>query len=160
MSLGIYNWLGKEGSEMAFNPDIVVTESGSSHVLLIVEAKTNASSSQSEPQLKRYMWEMSCPTGLFVSPRSIVLYRNLFTGYSDDSVKKLGEFASPRSWRVFERRGSDTEFETRVQSWLEKLRNDVEEPDVPQETREALSEYVVPSLINGEIHAAGPRLAM
>jgi hypothetical protein len=143
---------------MAFNPDIVVTESGSSHVLLIIEAKTNASSSQSEPQLKRYMWEMSCPTGLLVSPRSIVLYRNLFTGYSDDSVKKLGEFASPQSWRVFERRKSGAEFETRVQSWLEKLRKDVKEPDLPQETREALSEYVVPSLINGEIHAAGPRL--
>jgi hypothetical protein len=143
---------------MAFNPDIVVTESGSSHVLLIVEAKTNASSSQSEPQLKRYMWEMSCPTGLFVSPTSIVLYRNVFTGYSDDSVKKLGEFTPPQSWRYFERLNSAAEFETHVQIWLEKLRNDFTEPGVPQETREALSEYVVPSLINGEIHAAGPRL--
>jgi hypothetical protein len=143
---------------MAFNPDIVVIESGSSHVLLIVEAKTNASSSQSETQLKRYMWEMSCPIGLFVSPRSIVLYRNLFTGYSDDSVKKLGEFASPKSWRVFERPKSGAEFETRVQNWLEKLRKDAKEPDVPEEAREALSEYVVPSLLNGEIHAAGPRL--
>jgi hypothetical protein len=65
-----------------------------------------------------------------------------------------------RAGGFFERRGSGTEFETRVQGWLEKLRNDVKEPDVPQETREALSEYVVPSLINGEIHAAGPRLAM
>jgi hypothetical protein len=145
--------------DMAFNPDIVVTESGSSHVLLIVEAKTSASSLQSELQLKRYMWEMSCPTGLFVSPRSIVLYRNLFTGYSDDSVKRLGEFASPESWRVYEGSSSGgAEFETRVQSWLEKLRKDVREPDVPRETREALAEYVVPSFIDGEIHAAGPRL--
>jgi len=144
---------------MAFNPDIVVTESGSSHVLLIVEAKTNAPSSQSESELKRYMWEMSCPTGLFVSPRHIVLYRNVFTGYSDDSVKKLGEFVSPQSWRAFERRKSGIEFETRVQSWLETLKRDGKEPDLPQETREALSEYVVPSLMNGEIHAAGPRLA-
>jgi hypothetical protein len=143
---------------MAFNPDIVVTESGSSHVLLIVEAKTNAPSSQSESQLKRYMWEMSCPTGLFVSPRSIVLYRNVFTGYSDDSVKKLGEFTPPQSWRTFERLTSAAEFETHVQIWLEKLRKDVKEPGVSQETSEALSEYVVPSLINGEIHAAGPRL--
>jgi hypothetical protein len=142
---------------MAFNPDIVVTEPGSSHVLLIVEVKTNASSSQSEPQLKRYLWEMSCPVGLFVSPRSIVLYRNLFTSYSDDSVKKVGEFTSPKSWRAFERPQSGAEFETRVQIWLEKLRQDVKEPEVPQETWDALSEYVVPSLINGEIHAAGPR---
>jgi hypothetical protein len=143
---------------MAFNPDIVVTESGSSHMLLIVEAKKNASSSQSEKQLKRYMWEMNCPTGLFVSPRTIVLYRNLFTGYSDDSVKKLGEFASPKSWRIFETPKSGAEFETRVQTWLEKLRTDVGESDVPHETRKALWEYIVPSLISGEIHAAGPRL--
>ncbi|MGA3227880.1 MAG: hypothetical protein ABSC65_29215, partial [Acidobacteriaceae bacterium] len=70
----------------------------------------------------------------------------------------LGEFASPKSWLVFERPQSGAEFETLVQSWLEKLGKDVKEPDAPRETREALSEYVVPSLINGEIHAAGPRL--
>jgi hypothetical protein len=104
----------KQESEMAFNADILVTESGSSHELLLVEVKTNASSSQSEPQLKRYLWEMSCPIGLFVSPRSIVLYRNLFTSYSDDCVKKVGEFASPKTWRVFERPQSGAEFETRV----------------------------------------------
>jgi hypothetical protein len=143
---------------MPFNPDIVVTEPGSSRVLLIVEAKTNASSSLSEPQLKRYMWEMSCPIGLFVSPRIIVLYRNWFTGYSDDSIKKLGEFASPSSWSVFARSKSGTEFETRVQSWLEKLSKDAGEADMPRETTEALREFVVPSLMSGEIHAAGPRL--
>ncbi len=143
---------------MPFNPDIVVTEPGSSRMLLIVEAKTNAPSSQSEPALKRYMWEMGCPIGLFVSPRIIVLYRNWFTGYSDDSIKKLGEFPSPHSWSVFERPKSGAEFETRVQSWLETLRKDAKEADIPQETSEALSEYVMPSLISGEIHAAGPRL--
>ena len=146
------------GTDMPFNPDIVVTEPGSSHVLLIVEAKTNASPSQSEPKLKRYMWEMSCPVGLFVSPRIIILYRNRFTGYSDDSIHKLCEFPSPHRWSSFEGRKSGAEFGTLVQSWLEKLRKNPKAAEVPQETREALAEYVVPSLINGEIHAAGPRL--
>jgi hypothetical protein len=91
---------------MAFNPDIVVTEPGSADVLLIVEAKTTSSWSQSEPKLKQYMWERNCPVGLFASPRTIVLYRNRFTGYSDDSVQKLGEYPSPRSWITFEKRNS------------------------------------------------------
>lgn len=142
---------------MPFNPDIVVTEPGSSQVLLIVEAKTSDSVRQSEPLLKKYMWEMSCPMGLYVSPRNIVLYRNWFTGYSDESIQKLGEFASPDSWRMFERSRSGPEFETQVQDWLERLRNDSKAADVSSQTNAALSEYVIPTLMSGEIHAAGPR---
>jgi hypothetical protein len=144
---------------MPFNPDIVVTEPGSSHVLLIVEAKTSALASQSEPKLKRYMWEMSCPVGLFASPRSLVLYRNSFTGYSDDSIQNVGEFPSPRSWSAFSDNMSGAEFESRVQSWLESLRKNVKLADVSPDAREALTEYILPSLVNGEIHAAGPRVA-
>jgi hypothetical protein len=143
---------------MPFSPDIVVTEPGSSHVLLIVEAKTNEAPAQTEAKLKQYMWEMSCPVGLFASPRIIVLYRNRFTGYSNESVQKLGEFPSPPSWSVFEGHKS-TEFETRVQNWLEKLSKNAKTAEIPKETREALWEYVLPSLMSGEIHAAGPRLA-
>jgi hypothetical protein len=143
---------------MPFNPDIVVIEPGSSHVLLIVEAKTKAPASQSEPKLKQYMWEMSCPVGLFVSPRRIAIYLNRFTGYSDESVHKLGEYPSPPSWNSFEVRGTEVEFESRVQSWLERLRKHSSESDIPPATIDAFSEYVIPNLVSGEIHAAGPRL--
>ena len=148
----------KEERNVPFNPDIVVTEPGSSHVLVIIEAKIGGSKPESEAQLKRYMWEMSCPTGLLVSPRSMALFRNWFTDYSSDSIKKLGEYPSPRSWGHLADRKSGAEFETRVQNWLESLRKGVGAGELPQETREALSEYVLPSLMNGEIHAAGPRL--
>jgi hypothetical protein len=144
---------------MSFNPDIVVTEPGSSHVLLIVEAKTNTPASQSEPKLKQYMWEMSCPVGLFVSPRAIILYLNRFTAYSEESVLRIGQYPSPPSWKVFEQRGSEAAFETRVQSWLEDIRRSAKASEIPLATKDALSEYVLPSLLNGEIHAAGPRLA-
>ena len=143
---------------MPFKPDIVVTEPASSHVLLLVEVKTTPSWLQSEAQLKRYMWEIGCPVGLFASPQSVVLYRNVFTGFSDDSVQKLGEYPSPHSWSGFENQGSEAEFATRVQSWLESLIKTAKPPDVPQETKDALSEYVLPSLLHGEIHAAGPRI--
>ena len=145
---------------MPFNPDIVVTEPGSSHVLLIVEAKTSAPPRESEPNLKRYMWEMSCPAGLLVSPRVIVLFRNRFTGYSEDSIEKLGEYPPPSSWRTFEQRQSGFEFEARVQGWLEKLGENVKAPDLPKETRDVLAEYILPSVLNGEIHAAGRRVAI
>ncbi len=143
---------------MPFNPDIVVTEPGSSQVLVIIEAKVSGSEPESESQLKRYMWEMSCPTGLLVSPKSIALFRNWFTNYSSDSIEKLGEYPSPRSWRLLADRKSGAEFETRVQNWLESLRKGTGAAELPPETRDALSEYVLPSLMNGEIHAAGPRL--
>jgi len=145
---------------MPFNPDIVVTEPGSSRVLLIVEAKTNAPPTKSEPSLKRYMWEMSCPVGLLVTPRIIALYRNRFTGYSDDSIEKLGEYPSPGSWKEFEKRPTGFEFESRVQGWLEKIERNVKARELPQETRDALSEYVLPTVLNGEIHAASPRVAI
>jgi hypothetical protein len=145
---------------MPFNPDIVITEPGSSHVLLIVEAKANTSSEQSESSLKRYMWEMSCPLGLLVSPHSILMYRNRFTGYSEDSIHKLGEFPSPSSWSAPGKRNLGVEFEARVQAWLENLGRNIKAPELSQPTRQALSEHVLPIVENGEIHAAGRRIAI
>src|ERR1700724_3501786 len=124
---------------MPFHADIVVTEPESSRVLLIVEVKTNESHGRSEAQLKKYMWEMSCPVGLFASPRTIVLYRNSFTGYSNDSIQKLGEFPAPRNWSAFEGYRSG-EFETYVQTWLEKLSKNGNAAEIPKEHKEASSE--------------------
>jgi hypothetical protein len=144
-------------TKVPFDPDIVVTESGSSHVLLIVEAKIRESASKSEPQLRHYMWEMSCPVGLLVSPRTIVLYRNLFTGYSDDSIEKVGAFRAPSSWTVYEGRNAGIEFERRVQSWLESLK-DERNAELAPEALEAFAEFVTPYLLHGEVRAAGPRM--
>lgn len=142
---------------MPFDPDIVVTEPSSSHVLLIVEAKTRESIPESENQLRHYMWEMSCPVGLLVSPQRIILYRNLFTGYSDDSVQRVGAYSAPSSWSDYAGRNAGIEFERRVQSWLEGLKN--EKPsELTREAAGAFEQFVIPGLLQGEIHAAGPRL--
>jgi hypothetical protein len=146
-----------EGTRMPFDPDIVVTEPGSSHVLLIVEAKTIESVSESEKQLRRYMWEMSCPVGLLVSPRRIILYRNLFTGYSDDSVERVGAYSAPSSWKDYVGPNAGVEFERRVQSWLEGLKNE-RTSELAGEAAGAFEQFVIPGLLQGEIHAAGPRL--
>lgn len=142
---------------MPFDPDIVVTEPGSSHVLLIVEAKTRESESESEPQLRHYMWEMGCPVGLLVSPLKIVLYRNLFTGYSDESVERVGAYPAPSGWSGYAGRNAGIEFERRVQSWLEGLKNE-KTSELTDAAADAFEQLVIPGLLQGEIHAAGPRL--
>ena len=142
---------------MPFYPDIVVTELGSSHSLLVVEAKVGKATDDSEAQLRHYMWEMGCPVGLLVTPSEIFLYRNLFTGYSNDSIEKVGAFPAPSVWSEYGGRGSEPEFERRVQSWLEGLTKGP--ADLSQEAVDALQQLVVPSLLQGDIHAAGPRMA-
>jgi hypothetical protein len=143
---------------MAFKPDILVTEAGSCLVLLIVETKPILDLRESDSQLKRYMWEISSPVGLLVFPRHLHIYRNRFTGYSDDSVQLIGTFPAPKAWQVFEERKSGFEFEIAVQRWLEEIQTNPALAQVPRETREALAEYILPSLISGEIQAAGPRV--
>jgi hypothetical protein len=143
---------------MPFKPDILVTQSDSSLVLLIVETKLYQDPSDSGSQLKRYMWEMSCPLGIIASPRRLWIYRNRFTGYSDDSVEQIGSFAGPAKWIDFEKRNSETEFEIEVQRWLELLQVNPDSAQVSPDTRLALSESVLPALIGGQIQAAGPRL--
>jgi len=142
---------------MLFDPGIVVTEPGSSHVLLIVEAKAGGSETTSEPQLRNYIWEMGCPVGLLVSPSKIVLYRNLFTGYSDESVERVGAYPAPLGWSRYADRNCGIEFESRVQSWLEGLKND-RASELTDEAAGAFEQFVISGLLQGEIHAAGPRL--
>lgn len=142
---------------MPFDPDIVVTQRDSCAPLLIAEAKVHEDVAGSESQLKQYMWEMSCPVGLLVFPHRLFVYRNDFTGYSDDSVRRFGPFTTPEDWRAFEHNGSESAFERTVQHWLERIQFNVGAADVPKSTRAALSEHVLPSLINGEIHAARRR---
>jgi hypothetical protein len=145
-------------TRVPFDPDIVVTDPDSSHVLLIVEAKVRESMSESEPRLQHYMWEMSCPVGLLASPQTIVLYRNLFTGYSNDSIEKIGTFQSPSSWSFYEGPNAGVEFERRVQSWLEGLKNE-RTSELSSEAAEAFAEFVIPYLLQGEVRAAGPRMS-
>lgn len=142
---------------MPFDPDIVVTQRDSYATLLIAEAKLHEDVAGSESQLKKYMWEMSCPVGLLVFPHRLFIYRNQYTGYSDDSVRRFGPFETPEYWRSFERDKSESAFERTVQHWLERIQINIAAADVPQAARAALSEHVLPSLINGEIHAARRR---
>ncbi len=88
----------------------------------------------------------------------IILYRNLFTGYSDDSIERVGSYPAPSSWSRGGGRNAGIEFERRVQSWLEGLKNE-KTSELTDEAAGAFEQFVIPGLLQGEIHAAGPRLA-
>jgi len=81
------------------------------------------------------MLHMRCPTGLFVTPDAIVVYRDTYTAHSEKSVERVGLFPAPKTWTVFKvphhgselRSARDTHLEARfeetVKSWLEQVRD-------------------------------------
>jgi hypothetical protein len=155
--------------DMDFEPDIIVSEEGSPRRRMVVEAKLSlASLQQAESILKRYMLGMGVPLGLIVSPKRIVTYRYSFTSFSEDSIKLLGEFDVPRT--LFPSNAdrppsrdtaSSSEqgfvFQREVQAWLEELASTHVVRDFSPAAREALVEHVLPALVGGVVHAAGPR---
>lgn len=107
-----------------------------------------------EHDLKGYMVGMQCPVGLVITPERMWLYRDSYTARSPESIQREGEFDASPLWR--ETPPSHPEqFETFVQRWLEHLAYRL--PEAPKELREALREYVLPAVTNGEVRAAHPR---
>jgi hypothetical protein len=139
---------------MAFQPDIlIITPDG---ITLVVEAKVTLPNLEGvEEDLKQYMVGMQCPTGLLITPKRMWLYRDSYTTLSPQSVQRVGEFSLTRLWdQPPPLQGS--QFEMFVQRWLEDLPKQPAK-EVPDELREALRDYVLPAVTNGEVRAAHPR---
>jgi hypothetical protein len=139
---------------MAFQPDIlIITPDG---ITLVVEAKVTLPNLEGvEEDLKQYMVGMQCPTGLLITPKRMWLYRDSYTTRSPQSVQRVGEFSLTRLWdQPPPLQGS--QFEMFVQRWLEDLPKQPAK-EVPDELREALRDYVLPAVTNGEVRAAHPR---
>jgi hypothetical protein len=138
---------------MAFQPDIIVTTSDG--VSLVVEAKvTLPNLERTEEGLKQYMVGMQCPVGILITPERMWLYRDSYTSRSPESVEFFGEFNLESLWQ--QPPPSQGAFETFVQLWLEDL---AWQPikELPDPLREALREYVLPAVTNGDVRAAHPR---
>lgn len=155
--------------DMNFEPDIIVSEEGSPRFRIVVEAKLSLDDlERAESTLKRYMLGMGVPLGLIVSPRRLVIYRDSFTSFSDDSVKRIGAFDIPLNLfpsnvnRPAPRNtvpSSEQEFafQRDVQAWLEEIASTHVIRDFSPDGREALTEHVLPALVGGVVRAAGPR---
>ena len=142
---------------MPFNPDVVVVEPGSFRILLIAQAKIEAEELGFDSQVKQYMCKTGCAVGLLAFPDRLVVYRNQFTGLSDDYIRLVGAFPSPRRWAAFDHRRTEFHFAKTVQDWLAALRTNATVSDAPIETQEALKEHVLPSLVKGEIQESCSR---
>lgn len=157
---------------MASAPDIVVTTPDAPRILLVVEAKLSTQDLASlEPALKHYMVKMGVPVGLLVTPKVIGIYRDRYTGTSEESVERIKLVEVPASWLPLSNfshtlSGHPAEgktsrlalaFEENVRSWLERLRTPGMLEALPNESREAFLDHVIPALNEGIVRAAHPR---
>jgi hypothetical protein len=147
--------------DMAFGPDIIVTDPDTSQITLVVEAKTCLHDPESaELQLKRYMTGTLCPVGLIAKPQQLRLYRNQYASSPEDSIELVGTFeiddlldfghSGPGG-------GDASEFERRVQAWLEGLGSEAGLQNLPAELRRAVKWYILPAVTQGVVQAAHPR---
>lgn len=150
--------------QMAFEPDIIVTESEDSEIALVVEVKTAIHDfERTERELKEYMVGRRCPIGILVSPERLWLYRDRYLSSSADSVVKVTEFDVSGLLRFAPSgsgRNSALAFETEVQSWLESLSTEASLRELPAEARSAVELCIVPAISRGLVRAGHPRSSL
>ncbi|MGC2530743.1 MAG: hypothetical protein WA639_23610 [Candidatus Acidiferrum sp.] len=150
---------------MSFSPDIIVTGEDTPRILLAAEVKLlRPNGKDDETRLKTYMLQMRCPIGLLVTPDVIEVFRDTYTAHSENSVERVASFPSPKAWQNFKaaHQGephAGLRFEETVRFWLEQLDASASPnlSEFPPQTREALSAYVLPALIQGVVRSTGPR---
>lgn len=145
------------------HPDIVVI-SPDGEYLMVVEVKLNDSLPHRQgaiEQLKSLMASMDCSVGLVVTGERIFLLRDSLEKSDGESIVVVSEARLPEhllppadeQWKG--QRG--LEFESRVQRWLEELKQVRSLEALPSDLRELLRESMVSLLQLGEIRAAAPR---
>jgi hypothetical protein len=163
-------WHTWDELRMPFSPDIIVTGEDTPRILLAAEAKLfRPISPEDVSRLKTYMLQMRCPIGLLVTPDAIELFRDTYTAHSENSVEHIASLPSPKTWHSFKgthRASNDPElafqFEQAVKSWLEELGSATSAflGESPKETRETLTDYVLPALAQGVVRSTGPRASL
>ena len=152
---------------MYFAPDILVSSPDAHDIALVVEVKLHDDDlEQTEQQLKRYMFGMRCPLGLLVTPERMRLLRDTYTSYAPESIEWIGDYPIQGLFEeALARHPKDTDvavgafrLEDAVQAWLERLASGTGLASLSPDLRDALKEYVLPALEQGEIRAAGPRV--
>lgn len=145
------------------HPDIVVVNPDGEY-LIIVEVKFSDSPplrQRAIEQLKQLMAAMGCSVGLAVTSGHIFLLRDSLEKSHGESIAVIGEarlpdYLLPSSDEQWTGKHG-LEFESRVQRWLEKLKQTPSLEHLPNDLVELLSEPIMGLLRLGEIRAAGPR---
>ncbi len=145
------------------HPDIVVVSPDGDY-LIIVEVKINNNHVHLQSaieQLKHLMVSIGCSVGLVVTGNHIFLLRDSLEKSRGESISVVGEARLPdhllpsadEQWRG----KHGLEFESRVQKWLETIKQTPSLENLPDDLAELLSEPVISLIQLGEIRAAGPR---
>lgn len=145
------------------HPDLVVLSNELLEYTLAVEVKAGEAwdLDRTENRLGTFMEQVSCPVGLIITPKQILVYRNT---YQEPTLKRIGEFQfepDRYDWHAALNGPPGQEraflFERAVQDWLDGLVNPGERALLPKGLRECFDQYVVPSLLQGELRVTGPR---
>lgn len=145
------------------HPGIVVIDPDGEY-LIVVAVKDSDSLSHRQSaieQLKYLMTSIGCSVGLAIVGDYIFLLRDSLEKSHGESITVVGEARLPEHllpstdepWRG----KHSLEFESRVQLWLEQLKQIPSLENMPNDLGELLSEPIMSLLRLGEIRAAGPR---
>ena len=145
------------------HPDIVIVSPDGDY-LIVVEVKANDNLIHHQnaiEQLKRHMASMGCSVGFVITGNRIFLLRDSFEKSNGKSIAVVSEAKLPDHLLPTadeQLRGKHGfEFESRVQRWLEKLKQTPSLENLPNDLAELLSEPIMSLIRLGEVRAAGPR---
>ena len=142
------------------HPDIVVISPDGEYLLIVVVVSDIVVRRPiAMEQLRRMMTSMNCAIGILVFGEHIILLRDSLEQFNGASIGIVGEAKLPHSllppadhqWE------GKSEFESRVQRWLEELKLPSSTKKLPEDLRKLLGEPIISLLRLGEIRAAGPR---
>ncbi|MEG4634405.1 type I restriction enzyme HsdR N-terminal domain-containing protein [Microcoleus sp. AR_TQ3_B6] len=143
-------------------PDIIVTSQDGEYLMIVeVKLKHISIAKSAIEQLKHTMAAIGCSVGLVVAGERVILLRDSLEKYNGESIYVVGEAQLPDSllppadeqWKG----NPASEFESRVQRWLEKLKLTASMDNFPNDLRNLLGEQIISLLRIGEVRAAGPR---
>jgi hypothetical protein len=141
---------------MPAGPDIVVTQPDSPEVQVAVEVKVGVSARDAEGQIREYMVRQNCPIGMLVTPEWTVFFRNPYTGYDAQTIRKTGECQTRELLGTTPEGVTEERLLQLVEQWLERLR--LRRGKVwPPSVQEAIESHVLPALMGGTVRATGPR---
>ena len=145
-----------------FQPDIIVSGPDGEYLMIVeVKLKDISIGAQAIQQLKHTMASIGCSVGLVVAGERVILLRDSLEKYNGESIYVVGEAQLPDSllppadeqWKG----NPASEFESRVQRWLEKLKLTASMDNFPNDLRNLLGKQIISLLRIGEVRAAGPR---
>lgn len=150
---------------VAFKPDIVIIDQASKRPLVVIEAKLRireGDEARIQEQLARYMVAARCPIGVLASPDRLLIFEDRLRTATPESIEQVADIdlrnvmGTPAT--SMSAAGSDAlAFERALRNWFEKLAIDSYRDTLPQDLREQVEQYLMPSVITGEVRTTGPR---